>query len=372
MISCKGKIDLNIQDDGANATFLALMENELNDRHSNLDGIALDVVSEEKDVAWNGVVGFDSKKKTDKLHIDQPFRIASVTKTFVAASILRLHEMDSLSIDEPIDNYISEQHKKILLSDGYKPNEIRIRHCLNHTSGLYDYAMGGSPYVGIVKQNPKKRWTRTDQLEFAVQHGDKLGYPGEKYAYSDTGYILLGEIIETFHNGDLAKGIRELVGFENLNMYSTWLETLEEKPDNMRKQVGRYLQNVDALEIDPSTDLYGGGGLVSTVMDLRKFMHGLFNGKVFQNDSTLDLMLEKPNYDPTYDTKADRRFKDYRHGLWRISLMGKDAYIHSGLWGIHLIHQPHSNSTLAVNYTRGFNDALVKRCFMAINEIDKS
>ena len=371
LYSCKEYAPVRIGEAGIEFTLKALMQEAMDNSHNNMDGVAISISSTAKNIEWAGTLGYDSKEKNRELDIEQPFRIASLTKTFVAASILRLHEMDSLSIEEPLSKYISLKHQAILSADGYDLSKIKIFHCLNHTSGLYDYAMGGSPYKEVVRQDPKKKWTRTDQLKFATEHGEPLGYPGEKYAYCDTGYILLGEIVEHFFDGDLAKGLRTLINYEKLGMNRTWLESLEDPPPNLKPQVGRYLGKIDALQFDPSTDLYGGGGIVSTVDDLRKFMKAIFNHGIYKKTSTLDMMLQKHHYDPTYDIYKDRRYKDYRQGLWKITIMGKDVYMHSGLWGTHMLYQPESDTAVAINFTKGGSDRLIKKIFMTINDSEK-
>lgn len=369
--SCAEHVSVTISEHGVSDTFTLLMQEAIDNSYSSIDGIALSISSIDKNIIWTGALGYDGRDKSKSVTEDQPFRIASVTKTFVATAILRLHEMDSLNIEEPISSYISTAHQEILREDAYDPDEITISHCLHHTAGLYDYAMGGSPYVKVVQENPQKKWSRTEQLEFAVEHGDKVGEPGERYAYCDTGYILLGEIIEGFFAGDLAQGLRSLIDFDGLGMSDTYLESLEEHPSDKRRQVRRYLGRLDALQYDASTDLYGGGGLVSTVKDLRIFMQSLFNHQIYDQELTLELMLQKPEFDPSYDSFEDKRFKDYRRGLWQIHLMGHAAYIHSGLWGTHLIYQPRHKTTLAINFTRGGSDRLIKKLFMAVNQAEE-
>lgn len=368
--ACKDYAPYDLVDNELDFVYSGLMKEAIGNSHNNTPGVGISVRCDPKNINYVGAVGFDSKDKSSKLEVDQPFRIASITKTFVATAILRLHELDSISINDPISKYISAEHKSILKEDEYNLDEIKILHCLNHTSGLFDYAMGGSPYGDYVKQNPQKRWTRTEQIKFAVEHGKKLGYPGEKYAYSDTGYVLLGEIIEQFFDGDLADGLRTLIGYNQLDMQLTWLESLEEKPLDTKRPVRRYFQGLDATKFDPSIDLYGGGGIVSTVEDLNKFMNGLFNGKVFDKKSTLDLMLEKPKYDEGYDTQKDRRYKDYRQGLWKVMINNEDVYMHSGIWGTHLLHQPKSNTTVVANFTYGGSDRMIKKLFMSVHSIE--
>ncbi|MFK7903973.1 MAG: serine hydrolase domain-containing protein [Chitinophagales bacterium] len=356
----------------AETTFEALLQEAIDNSFESIPGVSMTIVSPDIQLEWSGAKGFDSAKKDEELSIDQPFRIASVTKTFVAAAILRLHEMDSLSIEEPIGQYISEEHQALLREDGYAPDSIKILHCLYHTSGLYDYAMGGSPYIERCKAEQNKRWTRVEQLKAAIEWGEKLGYPGEKYAYSDTGYILLGEILEKFYEGDLAKALRVLLKFEAHQMTRTWLETLEPEPSNMPDLVHRYLGRNDFSDWDASVDLYGGGGLVSTSPDLATFFHALFNHQIFDKKSTLDLMLTKTQYDPNYDFEGDRRYKDYRMGLWKIDVFGETAYLHRGLWGSMFLHIPNYNSTFAANFTRGNSDRMLKKTILVVKNLQEA
>ncbi len=350
-------------------TSFELLQEALDDSQGSLVGLSMAIKSPKLSKPWNGAKGFDAVDKKNKLAIEQPFRIASITKTFVATAILRLHEMDSLSIEDPVSKFISTKHINLLSKDGYNLDEIKIKHCLNHTSGLYDYAMGGREYIDEGLKNPNHRWTRTTQLQGAVDWGDRLGNPGGQYAYSDTGYILLGEIIEHFFQGDLALGLRTLLAFDQLGLNHTYLETLEETPSNLKDPVHRYLGKHDLTLTDASLDLYGGGGLVSTTHDLAVFMHALFNDQVFKNKNTLKLMLTKPVFPSDYEWNSDRRFKDYRYGLWEVSVYGKPAYLHNGLWGTMLLHVPTTNTTIALNATKGQAERLMKKTILLMENL---
>ena len=81
---------------------------------------------------------------------------------------------------------------------------ITVRELLLHTSGIYNY--GTDPdYQAAVNADPTKHWTRLEQVRFAVEHGRPVGEPGALYAYSDTGYALLGEILERVTGGSLRR-----------------------------------------------------------------------------------------------------------------------------------------------------------------------
>ncbi|MGY8915670.1 MAG: serine hydrolase domain-containing protein, partial [Flavobacteriales bacterium] len=289
---------------------------------------------------------YDSKQKTHKLSAKQPFRIASVTKTFVAAAILRLQEEEKLSLEDSIAPYLSDEHLQLLTTDGYDPKAITIKHCLQHRSGLFDYAEGNEFYIDSIIKNPSKKWTRTEQLKFAMDAGDPLGNPGEVYGYSDTGYILLGEIIEKITGKSLAPALRQLLEYNALGLKSTWMEGLEDTPLGISQPVHRYIGEYDATTLDNSIDLYGGGGISSTTKDLAVFFDALFNGQIFKNPETLTIMLEDPGRLPN-----GAESEDYRMGLSKEGVMGISGYMHRGFWGTVWIHMPKPNYTIVVNFT---------------------
>ena len=140
---------------------------------------------------------------------DRPVRIASNTKTYVAATVLRLSEEGRLSLDDSIDSYLPGPMVDLLTGDGYRPDQMTLRHLLTHTSGLYDHS-DSQKYGDAIMADPQRRWTRAEQLEAAMEWGDPWGPPGAIYTYCDTGYVLLGAIIEEASGRSLAAAVREL------------------------------------------------------------------------------------------------------------------------------------------------------------------
>ncbi len=371
IFSCSKNVGTNPSRADAEATFQKLLEECIYSSFESVPGVSMTVKAPNLGINWTGASGYDSKAKEDTLTAQQPFRIASVTKTFVAAAILRLHEMGKLSIEDPIEKYISPEHIQLLKKGGYAPDSITLHHCLNHTSGLYDYALGGGSYLELAAKDAKKRWTRTEQLRLAMESGNRKGNPGERYSYCDTGYILLGETIETMTDSTLSWGLRSLLGFDKLKMNSTWLETLEPAPNGMKAEVHRYLRGVDYTDWDPSVDLYGGGGLVSITEDLSIFLQNLFNHKIFEKKETLDLMLQKREYVGVQEADDFRRFKDYRQGLVAVDVYGKKGYMHNGIWGTQLLHIPELNCTISINYTHGQRERLMKKTILVVDNLSK-
>jgi len=364
--SCSSNVSTEITLDELPTTLQALVDEGIIDSFNDVPGVSMSIMVPDLDLDWSGASGHDSRVLDNPLSADQPFRIASVTKTFVAAAILRLHESGKLSVDESIEHYISESNKNLLLADGYSVSDITIRSCLNHTCGLFDYALGGRAYMEAISKSPNRRWTREDQLKFAMDFGEPLGEVGKRYVYNDTGYILLGEIIERQVDSTLAYGLRTLLSFDQLNMKNTWLESLEPAPDEHMSVVHRYYRKQDYTAWDPSIDLWGGGGLVSTTRDLCIFFNALFNNKIFDNDSTLDLMLEGANIHPD---NMDDRYEDYRLGVWNEKMYDMSCFVHYGLWDTYAMHIPELNCTVAVNYTDGGRERLMKKAVLVIKNI---
>jgi D-alanyl-D-alanine carboxypeptidase len=306
-------------------------------QHPTFPGVALAVASPA--VTWTGAAG--------AIAPDASFRMASVTKTFTAAAILRLVEEGRIDLDAPIARYLEPATVALLREDGYDVDAIHVRHLLTHTSGVYDYYEDRA-YLPFVLAHRRHRWTRMEQLRFAIKHGRPYGPPGLQFRYSDTDYILLGEMLERVTGRGLAAAYRSLLHFDRLGLHETYLETLEPKPPKTKPRAHQYYGTIDTTGFDPSFDLYGAGGLVSTVGDLARFYRALFGGRVFEKPATLRTMLGKPY--PVSPT-------DLGMGVFSTVIGGQSCFGHSGFWGTTVVHCGPGDITmaLAVNQSKGFH-----------------
>ncbi|HMQ59242.1 MAG TPA: serine hydrolase domain-containing protein [Flavilitoribacter sp.] len=364
LFSCRDS--LNVENGGsAPEETLRQYIDEVVSGNDQIQGMMVHLESPALGLSWSGASGVSDIKTGAELRPEQPFRIASVTKTFVAASILRLFEEGKLSLDDPITKYISAEHAGILTNGGYQPEAITVRHLLTHTSGLFDYALGSQVYATKVKNDPGHRWTRTEQLQGAMEWGRPYAPPGKEFHYSDTGYILLGEIIEKLTDKSLALGIRDLLDFSRLGLSNTWLESLEEAPPGIPDRAHQYLNDADIYDWDPSCDLYGGGGLASTTSDIARFYYQLFNGKVFSQPSTLDTMLEKTKFPEGQQPSK----QDYRMGIELINIYGTDAYMHTGYWGVQAVYLPKYDTAIVINFITGGNIFIIKKIISMVDSM---
>ena len=123
-----------------------------------------------------------------------------------------------------------------------------MRQLLLHTGGLFDYAESAA-YDHINESDPGHQWTRAEQLRFATEHGNPVGKPGTKFNYSDTGYILLGEILERVSGEPLAAAVRNLLHFDRVGLDDTYWETLEPAPVGARPRAHQYYDTYDNIAL---------------------------------------------------------------------------------------------------------------------------
>lgn len=317
-------------------------------KNENVRAAALAVDAPGARLEWRGAAGLADPAAGTANSAGHPVRIASNTKTYVAAAVLRLAEEGRLGLDDPIAAYLPDETIALLAGDGYRPEMMSIRNLLTHTSGLYDHS-DSQKYGDAIMAEPQHKWTRAEQVDAAIEWGDPWGAPGEIYTYCDTGYVLLGGIVEQVSGLALPAAVRALIGFDALGLDSTWWEDLEPAPEGMPDRAHQFIDDTDTFAFDPSFDLYGGGGLVATVGDLAAFYRALFTGGVFSDPATADLMLT------TVDGARPRPDADatalapgvYRMGIWVMEIDGVTAYAHTGFWGTAAVYVPEFDLAVA-------------------------
>ncbi len=310
---------------------------------SNQDaiGIMVSIKSPEKGISWSGAVGYSDFENKTELEPDQPALIASNTKTFVSATILRLVEMGKLSIEQPIQNLLTPKTRDLFEGRGYRLDSISVKHLLSHTSGIENFANGA--YIDFITKDKNHRWTRDEQLELTVKAGPPLGSAETVFSYSDANYLLLTEIIEGITKQPFYTAMRELLNYESLSLQSTWFPTLEAKPSGSKPLVHQYWgeQAWDSRYIDVSVDLFGGGGIACSAEDLAGFIYDLFNHRVIEDTSVFKQIFTTV---PTKDSEPG----NYYLGLTSYEYKGMPAYGHGGFWGTRAVYFPDLETSMAV------------------------
>lgn len=265
------------------------------------------------------------------------FRLASITKSYTAATVLRLVEERELSLSQPLSELVRASFDTLLRSDGYDTDAITLMHLLSHTAGLFDHAQSPNFINGIIEA-PETVWTRSEHLQAAVEWGDPVGAPGETFFYSDTGYVLLGHIIERTTGKPLAIAVRDLLRLDRHGLLATVWERGDVVPVPHHVRAHQFMAGHDTYRWDPSIDLYGGGGLVASPADVARFYHLLMAGRIFDKPETLALMLSAeglPEDSP------------YRLGVFERDIGGSPVFEHGGFWGTSVFHDPATGITVA-------------------------
>lgn len=273
------------------------------------------------------------------------FRIASVTKTFVAVAVLRLVDDGRLDLDAAATPHLPDDVRLRLEAVDPRATDITLRHLLQHTSGVYDFGTDGEHFGAQIVADPHRRWTARDQLDIAFQHGAPYCAPGAEFHYSDTGYVLLGLVLEQVTGLPIEAAVRSLAGLDRLGLTSTWWEGKEPVPADAPPRVHQYMGSVDTYEFDPSFDGHGGGGLVSTAADLVRFLDALVGGELLGDQLTATML----------DASATTDLGDIGQrcglGIFASTVDGVRRIGHEGYWGVWMYHHPDHGVTTAGLHT---------------------
>jgi len=284
---------------------------------------------------WEGSAGY-SNPFTDLVIIpDMTGAIGSNTKIFTSAIILQLQEEGKLDIDQTIDEWITPSEKI--------NGEITVRQMLNHTSGIGNYTL--EAWVDSIRINPNRVWTNQELIDTFVGEPDFA--PGSSWNYSNTGYLLLGEIIEQIEE----KSYREVLYERILTPFnlSTMYTPIEDEPT--AEEITPWFDMTNNGELDNMFDfgLMGmhtsagaAGYIYSTTADLAKFGHLLFSEQIIPGNA-LDEMTG------FVDTGINSF--DYGLGLMIFTHPDKDFMGHNGQYIGYtaiLLHEPDTEVTIAI------------------------
>ena len=192
---------------------------------------------------------------------DTRFRIGSLTKQFTAMLIMQLREQGKVKVEDSVCVYLTP------CPDAWKP--VTIHHLLTHTSGI-------PSYTGIASWREANMVPKTTEQMVAIFRDLPLQWtPGEKYAYNNSGYFLLGLVIEKAAGMKYERALEEMIT-RPLGLTSTgydWPGTILPKRAAGYMGRGNAIRNAEALDMQQP---YAAGSLYSTVEDLLKWDQALY------------------------------------------------------------------------------------------------
>ncbi|UII27899.1 serine hydrolase [Fulvivirga maritima] len=271
-------------------------------------GLSVLLVEGDK-VRYQLTAGYADVEAQKEMNEKTIFRIGSVTKQFTAVAILTLVQQGELSLDDPLNKFIS---------DFPKGDQVKIRHLLNHTSGIKSFTDDPAfmDQVGE-KITPEKM----------VDHIKQLGYdfdPGEEYKYNNSGFFILSYLIEQISGKSYAQYLNEKL-FKPAQMSRSGVYDNAEKYANEAKGYSFENEKFErAINWDMSQAM-GAGAIYSTAEDLVKWNKHLYGGEIIAQ-KLLDEALANTKLNDDSD-------KEYGFGIAVSKYRGQQQYGHSG--GLH-------------------------------------
>ncbi|MFB7100845.1 serine hydrolase domain-containing protein [Streptomyces hydrogenans] len=305
-----------------------------NVHHAGMPGLFAEV--RDGDEVWRGAVGVADVATGRPVTVDMRHRVGSITKTFTAAAVLRQAERGRIGLDTPIGRYLPT------LVPGERGEAITVRMLINHTSGLAEYLPYAYPslkaFPALADTGPESfddlRHTRFDPAELigmgvaAPAAGSPGGSPG---LYSNTNYLLLGELLEevTGLTADACvtrdvierAGLRDTelpagpeLGGPRARMYEAWFGMIDPPRDYS-------VYDMSWVKV--------AGSLVSTVADLNRFYRLLLAGEIVSPASLAQMRHTVPII------TQEGRPGEYGLGLYPMRTDGRATFWgHGGtVWG---------------------------------------
>lgn len=283
-------------------------------------------------VAQKGVVLINDGYGSADIEDGQPntpqtqLRIGSLTKQFTAAAILRLQELGRLDVNDPLSAY---------LPDFPGGEQITIHHLLTHSAGVPNYTR--RPDLAQVVQTP----TTLDNLLLEISSQPLDFQPGQQFAYSDSGYVVLTKLIEVVSGQSYVDFMQEQF-FDTLGMsrsgYDYLHDGLESPAAGYQMSPNGPLRAVDT----ESSWASGAGALYSTTQDLYLWDRALADGRVLQQSS------QEAMFEPWVEMG-----QGYAYGYgWEIGQMaGRPSQTHAGNifgFGSFLARFPEDDATIII------------------------
>jgi CubicO group peptidase (beta-lactamase class C family) len=215
-----------------------------------------------------------------------PFVSGSITKTFIAAAVMQLVEEGRLSLDHPLANW---------MPDYPRATEITLRHLLSHTSGVYNYFEHPTYNKRVFKTDKDHFWTPQEILDDFV--GAPLFAPGAGWSYSNTGYVLLGLVLEAELGQSLDTILRQRF-FNPLGLRKTYFQYASPAPASSAQgylyKSGTWQEWSDATNYRPTisaaTVAWAAGGVVSSARDVAKWGRALYGGQILTAESIEEMI----------------------------------------------------------------------------------
>lgn len=286
---------------------IAKFDQMLSEKFKSNETGATVLISKKGQVIYKKAFGMANLELNVPMQTENVFRIGSISKQFTAVAILQLMDQGKLSLQDDVTKFIPDYPTR-----GHK---ITIEHLLTHTSGIKSYT--NMIEFGAISRLDKKpeeliQFFKNQPMEFA---------PGTKWNYNNSGYFLLGYIIEKVSNKTYPEYIEENI-FKALGMNNSYYGSDSKIIKNRAAAYGKDDKGFVNAEPLSMALPYAAGSLQSTVEDLYKWNQAVHTYKLVKKE-TLDKAF-------TPYVLADGKKTDYGYGWGIDNIQGSTAIQHGG------------------------------------------
>jgi D-alanyl-D-alanine carboxypeptidase len=284
--------------------------------------------------------------------LNQRFHSASVGKLMTGTLIFQAIEQGKLTLSTRVNSILEPGTlDQLFIVEGSDfQEEITVKHLLAHMSGINDYfeskTFDGSIFTDEVIKNPNTFWKPAELLNYTRNRQKTIAKPGHTFFYSDTGYILLGLIVEAVFDMPFHQALDTYI-FKPSGMLESSLCFYSEGFDQ-KALAPLYINGIDVHLFKSLSCDFSGGGLSTTTSDLLKFLDHLQNQR-FIDQQSLDQMA---SFDHRYRQglyygagMMQVRFEEFFFLLKNLPrLQG-----HLGVTGVHAWYDPITKATYVLN-----------------------
>ncbi len=308
-----------------------LIAQEMKDK--NLPGVVVGVWTPDEGeyVTAQGTANLDTERSREP---EDPFRIASITKTFTGTAILQLVDEGRLSKSDKLSTWYP---------DFPNADEITVDDLLRMRSGMVDpYA--SNDFLQDYYDNPEANITPEDMIEAATARADEFETPDQKTEYNNLNFVLLGEIVGKVSGNDLGVQISQGI-FDPLGMENSLYATNDQLPGELRG----YALNSETEEFEDKTVLNpavpgAAGAIVSDISDMRTYSRALCTGEFLEPETqAVRLEAQQMNGEPA--------FIQYGEGILQL---GKFCGHNGTIFGFssEMFYLPEEDAVILVNVNR--------------------
>jgi D-alanyl-D-alanine carboxypeptidase len=267
------------------------------------------IVTDDGATVYSGARGLADVEARTPITPRTVFRLGSITKQFTAAVILQLAAEGKLSLDDPISRF---------LPDYPRPGAAAtVRQLLNHTTGIQSYT--GIPGF-MVEANTNRPYT-TDELIAVFRDQPSPSRPGERWAYNNSGYVLLGAIIERVTGRPWHEAVEQRIA-RPLGLTTIRYGAGEAETPLMARGYSRGPDGVRPANRIHMSVPHAAGALIGSVEDLARWGQALHHGRVVRTEDYARMIA------PT--ALPDGSTVPYGFGLSNATVRGRRAIEHTG------------------------------------------